>query len=191
MGVIAASARRDRHRRAGGARRSPGSYALRLAGSQGGLGFAGIGYRQETLTFAALGALCIVALLSWQLRSARRALHIVLPLAAAVVVTAAALVVLGKALTLFHLVALLLVVGIGSNYALFFERTRNDGRERMHTVLALTLCCTTTIVAFGLLALSATPVLRAIGGTVALGAVIALVYCAVLIRPDAAPSRLC
>jgi len=146
-------------------------------------------YRQETLTFAAFGALCIVALLSWQLRSARRALRIVVPLAAAVLVTAALTVLFGHLLTLFHLVALLLVVGIGSNYALFFERTRNDPAERARTALALSLCCTTTIIAFGLLAISATPVLRAIGGTVALGAVLALVYCAVLIRPDRPLSR--
>ena len=53
-----------------------------------------------------------------------RWIPIVVPLAAAVLVTAASTVLLAQPLTLFHLVALLLVVGIGSNYALFFDHLR-------------------------------------------------------------------
>ena len=77
-------------------------------------------------------------------------------------------------LSVFHLVALLLVLGIGLNYALFFERVAADVEERSRTRLALAVCSTSTIVTFGFLALSSTPVLHAIGSTVALGAVLAL-----------------
>jgi predicted exporter len=137
-------------------------------------------YRGGILLYSGLGALAILALLSWQLASLKRALRIALPLAAAVVVTAA-LIASVEPLSLFHLVALLLVVGIGSNYALFFDRAHHDAVGHESTALTLLLCCATTFIAFGLLSVSATPVLRAIGGAVALGAVLSLVFSALAI----------
>jgi predicted exporter len=96
--------------------------------------------------------------------------------------TVAVLVASGEKLSVFHLVALLLVLGIGLNYALFFERTPADADERLRTRLALSVCSVSTIVTFGFLALSSTPVLHAIGSTVALGAVLALVMSALWTR---------
>jgi predicted RND superfamily exporter protein len=59
----------------------------------------------------------------------RRAAETLLPLAAAVIVTCALLSLGGRQLNIFHLVSLLLVVGVGSNYTLFF-RTRDVRSHR-------------------------------------------------------------
>jgi predicted exporter len=70
------------------------------------------------------------------------------------------------------------VLGIGLNYALFFERPPEDDEERQRTRLALALCSASTVITFGILATSATPVLRAIGASVAIGAVWSLLLAA-------------
>lgn len=132
------------------------------------------GFRREALRQAALGALLILVLLSAGLRSFRRAARVAAPAGGALLLTVALLVAAGQRLGVFHVVALLLVLGIGLNYALFHERPPADEAERSRTRLALALCGTTTVATFGCLALSATPVLRAIGSTVALGAVLSL-----------------
>jgi len=140
------------------------------------------GFRREALAQAAWGAALILLLLLAGLRSAKRALHVALPAAAALVLTVAVLVAGGERLSVFHLVALLLVLGIGLNYALFFERVAADADERSRTRLALAVCSTSTIITFAFLALSSTPVLHAIGITVALGAVLALAMSALWAR---------
>ncbi len=140
------------------------------------------GFRREAMSQAGWGAALILLLLVGGLRSVRRAMRVALPAAAALVLTAALLVAAGERLSVFHLVALLLVLGIGLNYALFFERVAADAVERARTRLSLAVCSTSTIVTFGLLALSSTPVLHAIGSTVAIGAVLAMLMSAVWAR---------
>jgi predicted exporter len=131
------------------------------------------GYRDQSLRLFALGLACIAALLAFSLRSAARAARVFLPVAGAAVLTVAALLLAGRTLSLFNLVALLLVIGVGLNYALFFERPQDEGAERARTRLAVTVCAASTLAVFGCLALSQTPVLRAIGETVFLGCLLA------------------
>ncbi len=133
------------------------------------------GFRREAVRQAALGALLILVLLVAGLGSLRRGARVAAPVAAALPLVVALLVATGQHVGVFHLVALLLVLGIGLNYALFYERPVADEAERERTRLSIALCGASTVTTFGCLALSATPVLRAIGGTVALGAVISLV----------------
>jgi len=140
------------------------------------------GFRGEALRQAAIGALVILVLLAVGLGSPRRALRVVLPVGAALVVTVAILAAFGQRLGVFHLVALLLVLGIGLNYALFFERPPADAAERERTRLALAVCSASTVITFGILATSATPVLRAIGTTVTCGAVCSFVLAALWAR---------
>ncbi len=144
------------------------------------------GYRNESLRLVALGLACIAGLLVAGLRSVTRAARVLVPVLAAVLIDAALLLVLGKKLSLFNLVSLLLVVGIGLNYALFFERPQRDAGERARTALSLTVCGATTLSAFGCLALSKTPVLHAIGVTVVLGSVLSLFLAAALAGRPAA-----
>lgn len=142
-------------------------------------------YRAESLRLIALGLLCIGALLVLTLRSVSRALRVLAPPLAAVVLNVAILLLFGMALSLFNLVALLLVVGLGLNYSLFFERPQGEAGERARTQLSLVVCGATTFAAFGCLSLSRTPVLHAIGVTVALGSVLSLLLAVVLSRRQA------
>lgn len=131
-------------------------------------------YRRTALWAAAAGAVLIVLLLAARLRRPRTVLRIVVALATAVVIAAGTLVAAAGALTLFHLVALLLVAGVGSNYAMFFARLPPQAAARRATLGSVLLAAATTFLAFALLATSATPVLHMIGATVAIGAVAAL-----------------
>jgi predicted exporter len=108
---------------------------------------------------------------------------VMVPLVAAVLFVVAFHAATGTRLTLLHLVGLLLVAAIGSNYALFFDRLATGAASAPRTLASLTLANLTTVASFAALALSEIPVLRAIGSTVALGAFAALVFSAMLARP--------
>ncbi len=148
-------------------------------------------YRERALALWGLGLGLIVVALFVHLRSAARVLHVIAPIAAAVAATLAALLAAGVKLTLVHLVAALLVVGVGSNYALFFEREPPDDAERRATAAAVVVCAATTILVFGLLAGSHVPVLRMMGSTVAIGVALSLAFAAFIARPPGAGRPVC
>ena len=140
------------------------------------------GYLEEAIRLSLAGLAAIAILLLVALRRPVRVLRVMAPLLAAVLVVVAGLALAGKQLTILHLVGLLLIVAIGSNYALFFDRraaaTGDDAAARM---LASLLCANlTTVAGFGLLAFSTVPVLQAIGITVGPGAILSLVFAAIL-----------
>ena len=139
-------------------------------------------YRERALVLWGLGLAIIVVMLAIHLRSALRVVQVLAPIAGAVAAAAAILLVAGTKLTLFHLVALLLVAGVGSNYALFFEREPPDEDDRRRTVFAVVFCAATTALAFGLLAWSRVPVLKMIGATAAIGAVASLALATLIAR---------
>ena len=147
-------------------------------------------YRREVITYSLLGAGAIVLLLLASLRSPRRVLDVLAPLAAAVIITFSLLVLSGNPLSIFHLVGLLLVVAVGSNYALFFDRQAAGTGDRERTMVSLLFANATTMLGFGLLAFSKVPVLHAIGSTVGIGAVLSLAFSAILITrsPDVTAS---
>ena len=140
------------------------------------------GYRLETLRLTALGMGAIVLVLAFGLRNARAVLQVVLPVALALLITAAILHLAGQRLTVFHLIAMLLVMGIGLNYSLFFDRPEPNALLRRRMLFALFVTCATTLLAFATLAFSSNPVLHAIGLTVSVGAVAAFVASAALAR---------
>ena len=71
---------------------------------------------------------------------------------------------------------------MGSNYALFFDmlQQRGDARTAIDadTLASLLLANLTTVLSFGLIAMSAIPALSAIGRVVAPGALLALLLSA-------------
>jgi predicted exporter len=140
------------------------------------------GYRLEALRLSGLGMGAIVLALALGLRSARGVLQVVAPVAAALLIAAAVLQLAGERLTVFHLIAMLLVMGIGLNYSLFFDRPEADAAARRRTLFALLVTCATTLLAFGTLACSSNPVLHAIGLTVTVGALMAFATSAALAR---------
>ena len=146
-------------------------------------------YRHQALLNALLGTLAITVLLLISLRSVGRALRVLAPLLAAVVVTVALLLITGHALSIFHLVALLLVIGVGSNYSLFFDNENFARGTPERTLASLILCNISTIIGFGILGFSGAPVLAAIGSTVACGAFLSLLFAAILTPDRSASAR--
>jgi predicted exporter len=137
-------------------------------------------YLHEALTLALVGCLVIIALLSFSLRSPRRIAAVCLPLGAAVLCTAAVLLAGNGVLSIFNLFGLLLVVAVGSNYCLFFERAEAGGPSRERMVASLMLANLCTVIGFGILSFSRFPVLHGIGLTVAIGAFLCLLFGAIL-----------
>jgi len=138
------------------------------------------GYRAQALRFAGVGALAIALLLWLGLRNLGFALRVMLPVYAGIAMTVGLLVSSGVGLTLFHLVSLLLVLGVGLNYALFFNQAELGTESERETSLALSVCFLTTLAAFGCLATSHIPILSAIGLTVSLGTALSLLNAMVL-----------
>ena len=87
----------------------------------------------------------------------------------------AILVTLGYHFTLFHLVSLILVFGLGLDYALFFTR-EEPAADKQKTFYGLLICAFSSILVFGILALSKIPVLHIIGMTTALGVLLAFFF---------------
>ena len=101
-----------------------------------------------------------------------------LPVLTAISATAALLMLFGEKITFLHVVSLLLVLGTGVNYALFFSGETLDADERTRTARAIAVATITTLCGFGVLIFASTPVLHIIGLTVALGAALSCILSA-------------
>jgi predicted exporter len=142
------------------------------------------GYLREAVQLALAGFTAIVVLLLVALRSPARVARVLAPLALAVVTVAAGLAACGVPLGILHIVGMLLIVAVGSNYALFFDRNSAEPQQGSQalTLASLLVANVATVLAFGVLACSRVPVLADLGQTVAPGALLALVFCAILSR---------
>jgi predicted exporter len=118
-----------------------------------------------------LGAALVLVGLAFAWRyGPRAAWRVLLPPAAGIVLSVAALGYLGEPLTLFHIMALMLVLGVGANYAVFL---REGEPFTVHTPGAayagVLLSAVTALLSFGLLALGSMPALRHFGLTLLFG----------------------
>ena len=140
------------------------------------------GYLHEAIALS-LGGLCAIVGLLLVLRPPARVVRIVAPLGAAVITVAAGLIAAGQQLVILHLVGLLLVVAVGSNYALFFDHSSAASASVSPRTLASMLFANlTTVAGFGVLAFSKVSILQAMGITVAPGVILALIYAAIFAR---------
>jgi predicted exporter len=144
-------------------------------------------YRREALTLLTASLAVIAALLALGLRSAAEALRVLAPVLLAGLCTGLIMATLSRGLNLYHLVSLLLVMGLSLDQALFFNRDAADPAERRRTLLSLLICSSSSILAFGTLAFSSINILQAIGATVALGAVLAIGFAALLAQRPGVP----
>jgi predicted exporter len=144
-------------------------------------------YLAEAVRLSLAGLAAIVLLLLIALRSVERCARVIAPLLLAVLVVSSGFALAGTQLTILHLIGMLLIVAVGSNYALFFDRRAAEGdRSALPLTLAsLLIANACTVIGFGVLAFAHVPVLSALGATVAPGTLLALVFAALL-----APRRL-
>jgi predicted exporter len=94
----------------------------------------------------------------------RVALLTAIPAAAGLAFTLATLGLIHEPINLFHVLSLLLVLGLGVDYAIILR----EGRS-LQALLAVFLSMTATLISFGLLGFSSVAFVRSIGITVALG----------------------
>ena len=139
-------------------------------------------YRVRVLWALALAAVLLAATVWVALRTPRRVLRVLAPMALTTLLVLAVLRGFGVELSLFHLVALILAAGLGLDYALFFDHAGDDHADQLRTLHALLVCSVTTFLVFALLAMSTIPVLRAIGATVAMGVLFNFVLALLIVR---------
>ncbi|MFC5430609.1 MMPL family transporter [Paraburkholderia denitrificans] len=143
-----------------------------------------VNYLREDRRLALAGFVAIAALLLVALRSPQRVARTLAPLVAAALVVSAGLTLAGTPLTLLHLIGMLLIVAVGSNYALFFNQPAHaaDGAATIapQTLVSLLIANLATVAGFGLLSLSHVPMLASFGLTVGPGAILALLFSAIL-----------
>ncbi len=122
-----------------------------------------------------MGVLLIILILLVVLKNISRALVVVSVLFLSLSLEVAWLTILGHDFTLFHLVSLILVFGLGLDYALFFTR-KEAVADRQKTVYGLLMCLVSSMLVFGILSFSSIPVLHIIGLTTAMGVFLAFFF---------------
>ena len=124
---------------------------------------------QETALFRLLLGSFIISLILFSVRPNFRAAIILLPVILAVLLSISIQIMLGTHLTLFHILALLLIVGIGLDYSLFFDRSWTSSEDYRHRLHGIFISASSTLITFGILGFSDVPVLSALGQTVTFG----------------------
>lgn len=125
-----------------------------------------LGRYRQYMSWVALGAYAVVSALLFP-RYRRKTWRVLAPTALASIATLALLGYGAQNLQLFHVLALMLLLGVGVDYGIFMQE-HPDRRD--HTPwLAVGMSAANTILSFGLLGLSKTPALQAFGLTMLLG----------------------
>ncbi|MBB5459042.1 MMPL family transporter [Paraburkholderia sp. Cpub6] len=130
------------------------------------------------------GALVLVCALLMLRYGARGGIATTLPVLFAVGVALAVFGYAGVPLNLFNWLALMLVLGVGANYAVFLREGCARAEADLGAVwTGVLLSAATTLLSFGMLGVSAMPALKSFGTTLALGIAVA-----VLLAPLGMPS---
>ena len=125
-----------------------------------------LGRYRAYMSWVVLGAYAVVFALLFP-RYRGRTWRVLAPTALASIATLALLGFASQNLQLFHVLALMLLLGVGVDYGIFMQE-HPDRRD--HTPwLAVGMSAANTILSFGLLGLSSTPALQAFGLTMLLG----------------------
>jgi predicted exporter len=128
-------------------------------------------YRVRVEWMAGISYAAILGLLAIRYGT-RGALLAVMPPVVAALAALVALMLAGQVYSVFATVGLILVLGIGVDYTLFFLESPGDARA---TALGVAMAFTSTLFAFGLLALSSTPAVSTFGVTISAGMTVAFV----------------
>jgi len=129
-----------------------------------------LGRYRAYMGWVVLGAYLVVfALLLRRYRG--RTWRVLAPTALASIATLAILGFASQNLQLFHVLALMLLLGVGVDYGIFMQE--HPDRSDRTPWMAVGMSAANTILSFGLLGLSSTPALQAFGMTMLLGTTLA------------------
>ena len=130
-------------------------------------------YRRRAVILLAVSAVLMMPVLMWRY-GWRGSLATLLPPAAAVVLAPALAALKGVAFTFFGAIALVLVLSIGFDYAVFCREAAPA--RRAVTMLGVCLAMIATLLSFGLLGFSRTYAVHAFGTTLLAGTILAFIF---------------
>lgn len=130
-------------------------------------------YRRRAVILLAVSAVLMVPVLLWRY-GPKASLRVLVPPAAAVLLTPPLTALGGVSFTFFNAMALVLVLSIGFDYAVFCRETMPA--QRPVTMLGVWLAMATTLLAFGLLAFSHVAAVQAFGLTLLIGTSLAFLF---------------
>jgi len=132
-------------------------------------------YRHDAGLWLA-GALTLVLALLMVRYGWREAFAVALPVWLAIAVTLAAFGYAHVRINLFNLLALMLVLGVGANYAVFLREGAMRSDSDIGAVwTGVLLSASTTLLSFGMLSMSSMPALKSFGATLSLGIMVSVV----------------
>jgi predicted exporter len=127
-------------------------------------------YRTRAVWMIAISTLFMAALLAWRY-GPRGAGLVLLPPLCAIVMTPALLALFGMPFTFFGAMALVMVLAMGLDFAVFCAEA--DGQRDPVTVLATLLATLTALLSFGLMAFSQAAGVRSFGAVMLVGMTLA------------------
>ncbi len=134
------------------------------------------GFRATTLRQIAVGCALVFVVLLARYRGWRPALAAFAPSALVALLVASMAAASGTPLNLLHAVSLTMVMGMGVDYGIFLVDGVRAGETAGAVTLSLLLSCMTTVMVFGVLALSSNPALIAIGSTTGAGVLLSFLF---------------
>ncbi len=155
--------------------RLDGIEGVRLFDQTRFLGSAYGRFRTRTLQMIGVGLVAVFLLLLLRYRRLMPAIAAFAPAVLAAATALAVLTLIGYRANLMHLVALLLVLSMGVDYGVFMVEAHGDEESVAPTLTSLLVACVSTVLSFGLLAMSANPALRALGAITGIGVMLSFV----------------
>jgi predicted exporter len=130
-------------------------------------------YRIRAMILLAISAVLMLPVVVWRY-GIRGGLRVCLPPVMSVVLTPLLAGLLGVPFTFFGAMALILVLSIGFDYAVFCRES--EPSRQATTMVGIWLAMITTLLSFGLLAFSSTVAVRSFGATLLVGTTLAFVF---------------
>ncbi len=133
-------------------------------------------FRERAFSLVLGGVIVVFLMCLARYRSLLLGFAAVAPAILATLTSLALVPLLGAEANLMHLVACLLVLSMGEDYAVFLLEERDAETGPATTMASIVVACATTVLSFGLLAMSAHPALRALGFVTSVGVGLAFVF---------------
>jgi predicted exporter len=134
------------------------------------------GFRASVLQIVVVSLLAVLVLVALRYRRLRSSLAALLPGLFAGATSLAVIALAGVTLNMLHLLALILILSMGVDYGVFVVEAVRGGDDIGIAMVGTAIACATTILSFGMLAMSENPALGALGLTTAIGVTLSLVF---------------
>jgi predicted exporter len=132
---------------------------------------------KRVLSLLVIGLVFVFGLLHARYRELRVTVAAMVPAILAATCTVACFGWLGTPLNIMHAIGLSMVLSMGVDYGIFVVEGRASEEEAARSIVSVLTATITTILSFGLLALSANPALRALGMTTSIGMLASFLLC--------------